>query len=187
LDVGFGSPHMPPGQSSAVPCGLVRLGFSLVVEVLRPRPYGQAPSPGRASHPGSTVSSRRDSKSLAMYLNGALVLVRQELFAALDRFRPADEILEIASRNRSWTTRLLRHASHVTGLGASSEMHQQAAAKRSTVIDASAPAAPSICPFAIESDIEVSPRLAICGRRLVSALVRQSGRVKGTTRGRADT
>jgi hypothetical protein len=126
-------------------------------------------------------------ESLAMYLNGALVLVRQELFAALDRFRPADEILEIASRNRSWTTRLLRHASHVTGLGASSEMHQQAAAKRSTVIDASAPAAPSICPFAIESDIEVSPRLAICGRRLVSALVRQSGRVKGTTRGRADT
>jgi hypothetical protein len=122
-----------------------------------------------------------------MYLDGALVLVRHELFAALDRFRPADDILEIASRNRSWTTRLLRHASHVTGLGASSEMHQQAAAKRSTVIDASAPAAPSICPFAIESDIEVSPRLANCGRRLVSALIRQSGRVKGTTRGRADT
>jgi hypothetical protein len=38
-------------------------------------------------------------ESLAMYLDGALVLVRHELFAALDRFRPADDILEIASRN----------------------------------------------------------------------------------------
>jgi SAM-dependent methyltransferase len=66
-------------------------------------------------------TSRPPGDSLANYGN--------ELFAALDRFRPAGDILEIASGTGTWTTRLLRHASHVTALDASSEMHQQAAAK----------------------------------------------------------
>lgn len=137
---------MSPGQSFAVPCGFVRLGFSLVVDVLRPRPDGQAPPPDEPAI--LAARSVRGETRIARYVPEwrALVLVRQELFAAFGRFRPADDILEIAGGTGSWTTRLLRHASHVTALDASSEMHQQAAAKRSTVIDASAPAAPSICP-----------------------------------------
>ena len=53
----------------------------------------------------------------------------EELTRALDRFRPVGEVLEIASGTGAWTSRLLRHASHVTALDASLEMHQQAAVK----------------------------------------------------------
>jgi SAM-dependent methyltransferase len=44
----------------------------------------------------------------------------------LDRFRPAGRILEIASRSGVWTVRLLRHASSVTALDSSPEMHELA-------------------------------------------------------------
>jgi 2-polyprenyl-3-methyl-5-hydroxy-6-metoxy-1,4-benzoquinol methylase len=44
----------------------------------------------------------------------------------LDRFRPAGRILEIASGNGAWTVHLLRHASSVTALDSSPEMHELA-------------------------------------------------------------
>jgi SAM-dependent methyltransferase len=43
---------------------------------------------------------------------------------ALDRFRPAGRVLEIASGTGAWTAQLLRHASVVTALDSSSEMHE---------------------------------------------------------------
>jgi ubiquinone/menaquinone biosynthesis C-methylase UbiE len=59
--------------------------------------------------------------SLAQYWN--------ELVAALDRFRPGGEVLEIASGTGMWTAELLRHAAHVTALDSSAEMHEQARRK----------------------------------------------------------
>jgi 2-polyprenyl-3-methyl-5-hydroxy-6-metoxy-1,4-benzoquinol methylase len=52
-----------------------------------------------------------------------------ELTRALDAFRPTGNVLEIASGTGAWTTQLLRHASLVTALDASPEMHDQAAVK----------------------------------------------------------
>lgn len=45
-----------------------------------------------------------------------------ELVAALDAFRPAGDVLELACGPGTWTSQLLRHARHVTALDASSEM-----------------------------------------------------------------
>jgi SAM-dependent methyltransferase len=47
-----------------------------------------------------------------------------QLEAALDRFRPAGRLLEIASGTGAWTLYLLRHASTVTALDSSREMHE---------------------------------------------------------------
>lgn len=52
-----------------------------------------------------------------------LAAYEQEIGAALDRFRPAGGVLEIASGTGTWTRRLLRHASAVTALDSSPEMH----------------------------------------------------------------
>jgi SAM-dependent methyltransferase len=43
-----------------------------------------------------------------------------------DRFRPSGRVLEIASGNGVWTVQLLRHASDVTALDSSPEMHELA-------------------------------------------------------------
>ncbi len=48
---------------------------------------------------------------------------------ALDRFRPAGRVLEIASGTGSWTRFLLRHASSVTALDSSAEMLELARRK----------------------------------------------------------
>ncbi|MEV5894893.1 class I SAM-dependent methyltransferase [Nonomuraea fuscirosea] len=45
-----------------------------------------------------------------------------ELTAALDAFRPAGSVLELACGQGAWTTRLLRHATDVTAVDASPEM-----------------------------------------------------------------
>ncbi|MGH2750077.1 MAG: class I SAM-dependent methyltransferase [Actinomycetota bacterium] len=47
----------------------------------------------------------------------------REIEAALDRFRPAGNVLEIASGTGTWTRRLLHHASAVTALDSSPKMH----------------------------------------------------------------
>lgn len=47
-----------------------------------------------------------------------------DLEAALDRFRPAGRVLEIASGTGAWTRPLLTHASAVTALDSSPEMHE---------------------------------------------------------------
>ena len=52
----------------------------------------------------------------------ALAVAQRELPAALDRFRPAGEVLELACGPGTWTAELLRHASSVTALDASPEM-----------------------------------------------------------------
>src|SRR5439155_3213489 len=44
------------------------------------------------------------------------------LHAALDAFRPEGDVLEIACGTGGWTEHLLRYASHVTAVDASSEM-----------------------------------------------------------------
>lgn len=48
----------------------------------------------------------------------------QEIEAALDRFAPTGRVLEIASGTGTWTARLLRHATAVTALDSSREMHE---------------------------------------------------------------
>ena len=52
----------------------------------------------------------------------ALAVAQRELPAALDRFRPAGEVLELACGPGTWTAQLLRHAASVTALDASPEM-----------------------------------------------------------------
>src|SRR6059036_2050298 len=46
----------------------------------------------------------------------------RRLHAALDAFRPEGDVLEIACGTGGWTEHLLRYASHVTAVDASSEM-----------------------------------------------------------------
>jgi Methyltransferase domain len=48
----------------------------------------------------------------------------RQIEIGLDRFRPAGRILEIASGPGGWTVHLLRHASSVTALDSSPEMHE---------------------------------------------------------------
>ncbi len=57
----------------------------------------------------------------------AVAVAQRELPAALDRFRPAGEVLELACGPGTWTSQLLRHASSVTALDASPEMLSLAA------------------------------------------------------------
>jgi len=52
----------------------------------------------------------------------ALAVAQRELPAALDRFRPGGDVLELACGPGTWTGQLLRHASSVTALDASPEM-----------------------------------------------------------------
>jgi SAM-dependent methyltransferase len=52
----------------------------------------------------------------------ALAVAQRELPAALDRFRPGGEVLELACGPGTWTGQLLRHASALTALDASPEM-----------------------------------------------------------------
>ncbi|MER7705384.1 class I SAM-dependent methyltransferase [Kitasatospora sp. NPDC097605] len=52
-----------------------------------------------------------------------------ELTEALDAFRPAGSILELACGPGTWTPRLLRHADHVTAVDASPEMLALAASR----------------------------------------------------------
>jgi hypothetical protein len=52
---------------------------------------------------------------------------RDELIAALDDFRPAGEVLELTCGPGTWTPQLLKHADHVTAVGAVPEMLRIAA------------------------------------------------------------
>ena len=52
----------------------------------------------------------------------AVEIAQRELPAALDRFAPTGEVLELACGPGSWTVQLLRHASAVTAIDASPEM-----------------------------------------------------------------
>jgi len=52
-----------------------------------------------------------------------------ELVAALDKFRPTGEVLELACGPGSWTAQLLRHADRVTAVDGSPEMLEIAAAR----------------------------------------------------------
>jgi SAM-dependent methyltransferase len=52
-----------------------------------------------------------------------------ELTAALDAFRPAGSVLELACGRGAWTSQLLRHATDVTAVDASPEMLAIAAAR----------------------------------------------------------
>ena len=64
------------------------------------------------------------------YLNQGLDLPGgQELAEALEAFRPAGRVLELACGPGVWTGRLLRHASEVTAVDASAEMLAVAAAR----------------------------------------------------------
>jgi len=53
----------------------------------------------------------------------------RQIEAALERFRPAGRVLELASGTGVWTAQLLRHAESVTALDASTEMHELSRAK----------------------------------------------------------
>ena len=53
----------------------------------------------------------------------------EELTAALDAFRPACSVLELACGRGAWTSQLLRHATDVTAVDASAEMLAVAAAR----------------------------------------------------------
>ena len=53
----------------------------------------------------------------------------RELATALDRFRPAGSVLEIACGPGTWTARLLRHATSVTAIDAAPEMLEIAASR----------------------------------------------------------
>lgn len=52
-----------------------------------------------------------------------------ELAAAIDAFRPAGSVLELACGPGTWTGQLLRHAAHVTAVDASAEMLAIASAR----------------------------------------------------------
>jgi SAM-dependent methyltransferase len=62
----------------------------------------------------------------------------EELIRALDEFRPAGRVLELACGPGTWTPQLLRHADHVTAVDASPEMLAIAAerAPEATFIEA---------------------------------------------------
>jgi SAM-dependent methyltransferase len=61
--------------------------------------------------------------------SGLLTAGGQEMTAALEAFRPAGDVLELACGHGVWTGRLLRHACSVTALDASAEMLSIAAAR----------------------------------------------------------
>ncbi len=70
----------------------------------------------RSRAPEYDVTSALPGDPLAAYGAG--------LETALDRFRPRGRVLELASGTGSWTRQLLRHASAVTALDSSPEMHE---------------------------------------------------------------
>lgn len=53
---------------------------------------------------------------------GVLATAHREMLAALDAFRPAGDVLEMACGPGIWTPQLLRHASSVTAVDAAPEM-----------------------------------------------------------------
>ncbi|MFL5796381.1 MAG: class I SAM-dependent methyltransferase [Actinomycetota bacterium] len=71
----------------------------------------------RAIAPEYTVTSTPPGDSLARF--------GRQIETGLDEFRPTGRVLEIASGNGAWTVHLLRHASSVTALDSSPEMHEQ--------------------------------------------------------------
>jgi trans-aconitate methyltransferase len=56
------------------------------------------------------------------FSSGVLAAARSELLVALDMFRPAGDVLELACGPGTWTPHLLRHASSVTAVDAAPEM-----------------------------------------------------------------
>ena len=58
-------------------------------------------------------------------IGDALAAYGEEIQAALNRFAPRGEVLEIASGTGSWTKYLLQHADNVTALDSAPEMHQE--------------------------------------------------------------
>jgi hypothetical protein len=72
----------------------------------------------RAIAPEYAVTFSPPGDSLAVY--------GSQIEMALDRFRPTGQVLEIASGNGVWTVQLLRHASRITALDSSPEMHELA-------------------------------------------------------------
>jgi SAM-dependent methyltransferase len=53
----------------------------------------------------------------------------RQIEMGLDRFRPTGRVLEIASGTGLWTVHLLRHASSITALDSSAEMHELSRSK----------------------------------------------------------
>ena len=72
----------------------------------------------RAGAPEYAVSFSRSGDPLVPFTRA--------IKTQLDRFRPSGRVLEIASGNGVWTVQLLRHASDVTALDSSPEMHELA-------------------------------------------------------------
>jgi ubiquinone/menaquinone biosynthesis C-methylase UbiE len=60
---------------------------------------------------------------------GDLRHARDALIAAIERFRPASDVLELACGPGTWTPELLRHADTVTAVDSSPEMLELASAK----------------------------------------------------------
>jgi SAM-dependent methyltransferase len=58
-----------------------------------------------------------------------LAFFTRQVEKALDRFRPTGSVLEIASGTGTWTLHLLRHASSITALDSSPEMHDRSRTK----------------------------------------------------------
>jgi SAM-dependent methyltransferase len=75
----------------------------------------------RARAPEYDVRSSPPGDPLAVY--------GREIEQALDQFRPTGRVLEIASGTGSWTARLLRHASSITAVDSSLEMHELSRSK----------------------------------------------------------
>jgi SAM-dependent methyltransferase len=57
-------------------------------------------------------------------LGDPLAPYAKQIEMGLDRFRPTGRVLEIASGTGGWTVHLLRHASSITALDSSPEMHE---------------------------------------------------------------
>src|SRR5687768_14062731 len=72
----------------------------------------------RAVAPEYDVTSSPPDDPVAPY--------RRPIETGLDGFRPTGRVLEIASGSGAWTVHLLRHASSITALDSSPEMHELA-------------------------------------------------------------
>jgi len=108
-------------------------------------PYGGNPAPGgtaKRAGPGSRSAGGAEADHLldeqiayyralaADYLDQGLDLPGgDELTEALDAFRPAGSVLELACGPGVWTSQLLRHATDVTAVDASPEMLAIASAR----------------------------------------------------------
>jgi SAM-dependent methyltransferase len=56
----------------------------------------------------------------------SLAVYAEQVAAALNRFRPCGDVLEIASGTGVWTVQLLRHATRIVALDSAPEMHERA-------------------------------------------------------------